>query len=134
MKRHHALVLGLLVCVFGCEGDAGPTGPTGPQGQQGTQGIQGVTGESFQYFIGSAPIGSDETAVLWLPVGAGTETNPPLVTCYIGDGSGAWLVVGTDLSYGGPTCGMVWSQAQTRWYAAVLGGIYGWTFRVVAVW
>lgn len=133
MKRlRYAPLLALLALGIACEGPTGPEGPMGPTGPQGAQGIQGEAGEDFSYFVGTAFVGIDRRAEIRLPSNAGTATNPPLLTCYIGDGAGSWLVVGTDVSTGGATCGLV--RTGSYWTAVVIGAVPGWIFRVVAVW
>ena len=134
MKMRFVLVMTLLA-LSGCKGDMGPVGPQGEQGVQGPQGVQGATGpagESFQYFIGYDAISLSGRGEIDLPIGAGTSIKQPLVTCYTGDTSGAWLVAGTDLSVGGLVCGLVWRG--NHWQAVLMGSLPGWTFRVVAVW
>ena len=128
-------IVTLLLVLSACAGDMGPTGPQGLPGEAGPQGVQGVVGpagQSFQYFIGHDVIDGAGRGDIGLPADAGTKDKPPLVTCYLGDGSGAWLVIGTDVSAGGATCGIVW--AVDSWYAVMLNAPPGWIFRVVAVW
>jgi hypothetical protein len=136
MRYYRRLFLGIVLALLavGCKGDMGPVGPSGaegPQGPRGTQGVAGPAGQDFQYFIGSGHVASNGTSIINLPVGAGSLGQQPLVTCYHGH-DGAYLIIGTDVGYGGVSCGMVWSDG--RWKVTLIGGVPGWVFRVVAVW
>lgn len=131
----HALIL-ITVVVFilmaGCKGPAGPTGATGAQGPTGPQGPTGSAGQDFTYWSGSKVVAANGTAAVNLPIGAGSLAVAPLINCYIGDGSGTWLLLGTDVSPGGATAGIGWNG--TRWVAAVIGAPSGWIFWVNAAW
>jgi len=118
-----------------CKGPAGPMGPKGIQGLTGPTGITGPTGEAgedFSYFNDSATVDYDGTAAIALPIGAGTATKAPLINCYIGDGSGVWLLLGTDVSPGGATAAIVW--AENQYVAVVVGAPPGWIFWVSVAW
>lgn len=142
MKRHSAklsLLTALLVTTLtACEGPAGPIGPagpagpagpqgpTGPQGPQGTpgqtgpagpvgpQGPQGPSGPGTKVAY-SGSVGINGTLVSQpFPAAAGTLSNPPSLTCYIGASpDGPFLVVGTE-SYNGISCGLVNSPEGLR--------------------
>jgi len=107
-------------------------GPEGPMGPVGLQGPTGPPGHDFTYFTGSSTVASDGTAVVSLPVGAGTASKSPIINGYIGDGSGIWLLLGTDVSVGGASCAIGW--VTDHWVVAVIGAPPGWTFWVSAVW
>jgi len=123
MKRALILIT-VIVLMAACKGPAGPLGPTGPQGPTGPP------GQDFSYFNGSATVKSDGTATIALPVGAGTANKAPLVNCYLGDGSGVWLLIGTDIN--SATAAIVWST--NHYVAVVMGAVPGWTFWVSAAW
>jgi hypothetical protein len=123
------LAFALIALAVGCRGDIGPMGPQGPQGSPGATGAQGPAGAPYNYFVGSAVVGSNRMADIHLPAGAGTQTRPPSISCYIGDGTG-FLLLGTDLS--GPTCGMVW--LGSNWRVRIIDSPPGWIALVVAVW
>lgn len=125
MKR--ALILiAVIILMASCEGPEGPLGPTGPQGPAGP------AGQDFEYFSGSATVKSDGSATIALPVGAGTKNRAPLVNFYIGDGSGTWLSIATDVSPGGAIAGISWQGS--RYIAVVMGAPPGWIFWVSAAW
>lgn len=129
MTKQVWILLVAVILMVSCEGPMGPAGPTGLTGPTGPTGAAGL---DFQYFRASAVLNSEGGASIALPVGAGTSTKPILVNCYMGDGSGVWLLIGTDLSEGGVTSGLVWST--DHWVAALIGGVPGWIFYVVAAW
>ena len=131
MKRTLILVA-ILVLIAGCKGPAGPAGPTGPQGLTGPQGPAGPAGQDFTYWSDWSYVNNQGNATVTLPIGAGTFNAAPLINCWIGDGSGAWLLLGTDVSAGGATAGIVWQN--NRWVAKVLGAPPGWIFWVNAAW
>lgn len=129
MNKYVWIFLVAVCLIVSCKG---PVGPTGPQGPAGAQGLTGPAGKDFTYFTGLATVKSDGTAVVDLPIGAGTYSKPPLVTCLLGDGTGVWLVIGTDVSAGGATAGLVW--ASNHWRVVLIGGVPGWQFLVIAAW
>ncbi len=75
-------------------------------------------------------------AVVDLPIGFGTYSQPPVITCYIGDPvgfPGTWLIVSTDLSPLGAVTSIFW--VSNHWRVGLQGGVpQGWTFLVEAVW
>jgi hypothetical protein len=131
MKR--ALIfITALVLITGCKGPVGPTGPMGPQGPQGPQGPPGAPGQDFTYWTGSSTVDTNGRAMVYLPIGAGSADDPPLVNCYMVDGMGMMYLLGTDVSAGGVTAVLRWTG--TQWYAMVVGAVPGYTFLVIAAW
>lgn len=127
MTKYIWILLVAIVLIVGCEGPAGPKGNTGDRGPIG------LTGPSPLNFSGSATVNSLGEAYVDLPIGFGTYSQPPVITCYLGDGSGVWLIVGTDVSIGGVTAGILW--VSNHWRVGLIGGaVPGWTFLVEAVW
>ena len=130
MTKYIWILFVAIVLIVGCEGPAGPKGDTGSTGSTGPTGL---TGPSPLNFSGSSVVNFLGEATVDLPIGFGTLSQPPVITCYTGiSGAGAWLVVGMDVSVGGATAGIVW--VTNHWRAVLLGGVPGWIFMVEAVW
>jgi len=135
-KRHNSnfsvrvCLIFSVVIIFLLAGCEGPTGPAGPVGPQGPAGPAGPAGQDFTYWSGYATVNSNGLARVHLPVGAGTSSETPLITCYIGF-AGIWLLLGTD----GGTLSTVALYWQTNhWVAQLVNADPGWTFWVIAAW
>ena len=129
MLKRALILVTVIILMMGCKGSEGPEGPLGPMGPMGPT---GPPGQDFSYFSDSTVIEADGTAVIHLPVGAGTASKAPLINCYIGDGSGVWLLLGTDVSPGGATAAIGW--VTDHYIAMVIGAPAGWIFWVSAAW
>lgn len=138
MPKLTLLALLLLVACegpMGPQGDTGPAGPAGPTGSPGAQGPQGPAGPQGAPGPGTrvallATVAGDGTAVVVLPAAIGTT--PPSVTCFLGDGSGAFI----QIADGGenttdPLCGI--GLVSGRWNAAIIRAPVGWTALFVVV-
>ena len=86
--RWLAIVVPLLIALAACEGPVGPEGAQGPPGPVGPEGPLGaVRGIAF------GTIGLDGTAMGELPVGVGSLTDLPALTCYQSETGAVWLPV-----------------------------------------
>ena len=121
MVIKYSFVVALAVLCAACEGKMGPIGPTGPTGLTGLTGPPG----SANFYRITASIGSNGSAVVLLPAALGADARqPPVMTCYTGDGGNAWLAVADSWSSTSAYCGAGFSGG--RWSAILHDGRPGW--------
>ena len=155
MSRFTLLSISISVLLAGCgEAGVGPTGPAGPPGREGTQGVPGQTGPQGPAGVGSqgppgitgpqgpqGPAGpsgaiiSTSTGIINAR-GEGSITFPPgnpphlpVVTCYISDGGGVWIIIDEATL---PGCGAA-ELSDGSIVIAIVGATPGWYYYISAI-
>ena len=122
--RWLAIVVPLLIALVACEGPVGPEGAQGPPGDVGPIGPEGPLGAVR--LTATDTIGADGTAVADFPVGVGSLTNLPSLTCYQSETGAVWLLVRDAL------CRLE-ETPEGNLAVVLVGGTPGWLYYFVAV-
>ena len=123
--RWLAIVVPLLMALAACEGPTGPEGAQGPPGDVGPIGPEGPAGGGLR-LTATGTIGADSTATATFPLGVGSRTDLPVLTCYQSETGAVWLPV-TDF-----LCALV-ETPEGSLAMVLLGGMPGWFFFFVVV-
>lgn len=136
MRRIAAVLAICLLFTSACEGPTGPEGPMGPAGPPGQDGQQGPTGEpgprgpqgqsGTTTHIRITEVNSEGGATVFFE---GLALSHTVVNCWLSSDGEVFMKVGADLE--GPGCGVFPRDGGLA--VALIQGVAGWTFLVVAI-